>query len=72
MGASLVGMPEDFRDVVGHGLPFLDEIDAQAVSEAVMSRKPYIDPNPHAFFHEGVCFLSKGGRWVEVSMIWLQ
>ena len=71
MGASLSGMPGDLRDVVERAVPFLDEIDGEALSEAVLAPKPEIDPKPHAIFHGGVCFLSRNGKWVEVP-IWLQ
>ena len=52
------GVPE----AVQNALQFLDEIDGNALSEAMMCPKPKIDPEPHTFWHGGDLWLSMKGK----------
>ena len=51
------GVPEALE----HALPFLDEIDGNALAEAVMAPKPILNPKPHTFWHGGDLYLSSNG-----------
>lgn len=52
------GIPEAVENV----LPFVDEIDGNALSEALMCPKPAVNPDPHTFWHEGYPCISMDGK----------
>ena len=63
MGSRLVlSKMNNISDPLEHALPFLDPIDGNALSEAVMGLKPKGGPNPYFFKHEGVWHLQINGK----------
>ena len=60
---SLVGLAgsNGVTDAMERTLPFLDEIDRNALAEALLGPKPKVDPSPHSFFHNGELYVSMDG-----------
>ena len=63
-------MPADVDDVVNHTLPFLNEIDSQALAEATLSPNPQPYMRPHFLVHETGVYRYKNCRYTHISHFW--
>lgn len=61
---SLVGLAgsNGVTDAMERTLPFLDEIDRNALAEALLGPKPKVDPTPHTFCHNEELYVSMDGE----------
>ena len=57
-----IAMQNGVFDVLEHASSFLDEIDGNELSEALLGPKPKVDPNPHLIWHDRDVFLSENGK----------
>ena len=58
----LLGRKTGLPPALEETLPFLDEIDGNALSEAVLGPKPKLNPLPHGVWHKGELYLSMNGK----------
>ena len=68
MGTSLLTeMSPDIDDVVSHTLPFLNEIDGQALAEATLSPNPQLGVRAHFLVHDDGVYRYKNCRYTYIS-----
>ena len=61
---SLVGLDKTFVDVTEHVLPFVDEDEGAALSEAILAPKPKPNPNaePYLYWDGDMIHISNGEK----------